>query len=138
MTLDEGPEAPDRQLVAVHLGFGRDGRAPGRLVDQGHLPEGIAWTELPDLLAVHLHGRLAAFDHHERSAGLTFLGDVLARRVRPLDEFAAEPVEELLVRLLEEGDPADQLDARAGHARILTCARRAARSGRRSVPARRC
>src|SRR5262249_25693242 len=48
----------------------------------------------------------------------------------PLDELARKAVEELLVRLLEEGNAADQLDARAGHARDPNLLRRSKLAGR--------
>src|SRR4029077_20152889 len=138
MTLDDRPEAPDRQLVAVDFAVGLNGGASRRLVDQRHLAEGVPRAELADLLAMNGDGRLATFDHDERTAGLALLGDRLAGGVCPLDELAGQPVEELVVGLGEQRNAANQLDAGAGHGRILTCptGRLPWHRGTRTSPAR--
>jgi len=59
-------------------------------------------------------GRLATLDDDERPAGCAFLGDRLAGRIGALDELGREAGEELLVRLREERDSANQFDAWAG------------------------
>src|SRR5262245_12979128 len=115
MALDQRPEAPDRQLVAVNFGVGPDRRRAGRLVDQGHLPERVAGSELADFLAVDEYGHVAALDHDERAAGLTLLGDRLAGRIRPLDELVGEPLQKGVVGVREERDTANQFGAGSRH-----------------------
>src|SRR6266566_9934958 len=115
MALDQWPEAPDRQLVAVNLGIGRHSRRTRGLVDQGHLSERVAGPELADLLAVNRHGHVTALDQDERPAGLALLGDRLAGRIGPLDELVGQPLEEGVISVCEERYAADQLAVRAGH-----------------------
>ena len=119
MTLDEGAEAPDRELVAVHIRVRPDRRGSCGLVDQGHLAERVARTETTDLLAVHRHGHLTALDDDERPAAVALFGDRLAGAEGALHELASKPLEEAVVGPGEERDSADQIQARLRHRRIL-------------------
>src|SRR4029453_11903430 len=93
VALDERPEVPEREAVALEVGRGLDRGAALAAVDDGDVAEVVAWPEAGDLVAVDDHEGLTALHHVEPGAALALADDRFAFGEGVLLERAGQPLE---------------------------------------------
>ena len=108
LLLDERPELPRRDAVALERRLGGDRRGAGTVVDQRDFAEVVAVRERVDVIALHADRRLALVDDEEADPGRAFARDRVARVELPLLHRARKTLDVLLVQVREQRDLPDE------------------------------